>query len=955
VSTKHSTLPLGADAALISPRHGSHSSHTARHSRRSSRSSMAVEILGFTKGVTDSLLKMTDELRADAVRRDEIARAREQEANAREQNLMRDAARRDELAHSDKQILVQDAVRREQNLAKEAARREEILCNAKSEVEQAALQREQAALQREQNIVQAELKRKEIETAAANEIQKQQMDVNLKIQISQIEAAERRECEFQQEKQKEKEIMAKEFNARMQVEKQLAEEKQKVIRLQYEAKLKERQQRLPITKETTCEVTSLGITSGPPSMYTQCRLEVQPPTVTPPLLSARQLGVYIPPLPPRPAVMSTLPILTSAITVPQLTTGHAALAKQDTIPASQLGISATSVAPSAPQPMQASILVPNSNLGSFASIDCVANTNCLSVANAVVNTADNVANATSVSVSGLSGVGASSSAPSSITVSAARTSYSQTVEAAAPTPKTEHITNTTTSQTKSNKVEVAPPPPVPAPTVSQSVVVVKQPQPTKPYSGQSSHKKYREYFTRLAQCNGWVTDMEKAQNLLVALEGAAAEAVRGLTVTKDSDYEEIWEALKRRFGHMDEPERAMTLFDLAKQNEMVDIASFEQNLRSLYREAWPDSDIKSKDADALLQRRFVGGVHDAGLQQYLRLHARSDDFNTTVEKARQYMHTQNLIRATKKPAVKIASDPEPDRQDQIQPILDGLQQVLQTVLENRQTETRSDSNSGNRGRQSNRQNSPAPSNSSAGSQGDRRSVRFQDDERDSRSGNGERRNNNGSNNRNPRSQSADSSRSGNSGRNYNNNNRGQARPGFQTEAQDRQSGWRQAPTENSDRRPLQNWGNRDGQQRPPPRSSGSRPSGQENRPPQGRRGCYICGQPGCHSDLHTDEPRAPPPNRNGGPFNRQWNNSNSNLSPTENLPYRGSAGCWICGEPDHWTRTHNQVVGDNRPSRPQNSENDMRSNAGSQSNSQRGPRQGDRTPPAPSSSRPQTN
>ena len=142
-------------------------------------------------------------------------------------------------------------------------------------------------------------------------------------------------------------------------------------------------------------------------------------------------------------------------------------------------------------------------------------------------------------------------------------------------------------------------------TASAPVVVVKQPQPTKSYSGQTSYKKYKEYFTRLAQCNGWTTGVEKAQNLLVAMEGAAAEAVHGLTANKESDHEAIWEALSRRFGHMDEPERAIQLFDVTKQGELEGIALFEQNLRNLYREAWPDSDMKSKDADSLLQRRFI--------------------------------------------------------------------------------------------------------------------------------------------------------------------------------------------------------------------------------------------------------------------------------------------------------------------------------------------------------------
>jgi len=88
------------------------------------------------------------------------------------------------------------------------------------------------------------------------------------------------------------------------------------------------------------------------------------------------------------------------------------------------------------------------------------------------------------------------------------------------------------------------------------IVVVKQPQPTKPYTGQTSWKSYKEYCTRLALCNGWTTGVEKAQNFLIAMEWAAAETVRGLMADIDEDYDLIWENLSRRFGHIDEPERA---------------------------------------------------------------------------------------------------------------------------------------------------------------------------------------------------------------------------------------------------------------------------------------------------------------------------------------------------------------------------------------------------------------
>jgi len=215
------------------------------------------------------------------------------------------------------------------------------------------------------------------------------------------------------------------------------------------------------------------------------------------------------------------------------------------------------------------------------------------------------------------------------------------------------------------------------------IVVVKQPQPTKPYTSQTSWKSYKEYFTRLALCNGWTTGVEKAQNLLTAMEGAAAETVRGLTADKDEDYDLIWENLSRRFGHIDEPERAKRRFDNKKQLESETIAVLEQGLRTVFREAWPTGDTKSKENDSMLQRRFIDGLFDPALQQFLCLHARTDDFVTIVAKARQYMDAQERAKITaisKKPNVRFATmeDPSPDR---IQPIFDSLQKVLQTVLD----------------------------------------------------------------------------------------------------------------------------------------------------------------------------------------------------------------------------------------------------------------------------------
>ena len=90
------------------------------------------------------------------------------------------------------------------------------------------------------------------------------------------------------------------------------------------------------------------------------------------------------------------------------------------------------------------------------------------------------------------------------------------------------------------------------------------------------------------------------------MDGAACEAVSGLKAEQDSDLALIWETLDRRFGYVDEPQRAMRRFDVRRQLEGETLAVFEQSLRMLHREAWPKTDLKSPEADSLLRRKFVG-------------------------------------------------------------------------------------------------------------------------------------------------------------------------------------------------------------------------------------------------------------------------------------------------------------------------------------------------------------
>jgi len=178
--------------------------------------------------------------------------------------------------------------------------------------------------------------------------------------------------------------------------------------------------------------------------------------------------------------------------------------------------------------------------------------------------------------------------------------------------------------TESQKVAISAPEVMPnrspeqlqvVPTQLVPTVIVRPPTAPKGYSGLTSYKAYKEYFECLSICNGWTLPLIKAQNLVINLEGAASEAVCGLEVKDDSDYDKIWDMLKRRFSFQDDVERSRREFDRKRQEDNESVAQFELGLRLLYREAWPNSDVKSADAKLALQCHFVNGLRDQSLQQ----------------------------------------------------------------------------------------------------------------------------------------------------------------------------------------------------------------------------------------------------------------------------------------------------------------------------------------------------
>ena len=91
---RQSSLPMGADAALLQPVQSTRSSRLTRRSS-SSVSVVLAELVNFARGTTESMMRLYDQNRADAIAREQTL---VQDANRREE----EAARRDELAHFEK-------------------------------------------------------------------------------------------------------------------------------------------------------------------------------------------------------------------------------------------------------------------------------------------------------------------------------------------------------------------------------------------------------------------------------------------------------------------------------------------------------------------------------------------------------------------------------------------------------------------------------------------------------------------------------------------------------------------------------------------------------------------------------------------------------------------------------------------------------------------------------------
>ena len=59
------------------------------------------------------------------------------------------------------------------------------------------------------------------------------------------------------------------------------------------------------------------------------------------------------------------------------------------------------------------------------------------------------------------------------------------------------------------------------------------------------------YFSETFQVNGWTTEDEQLQHLMLSLEGPAAEVLRDFDDTSPTALADLWKRLEHRFGEVD--------------------------------------------------------------------------------------------------------------------------------------------------------------------------------------------------------------------------------------------------------------------------------------------------------------------------------------------------------------------------------------------------------------------
>ena len=262
-------FPSSTGAAMMAPATGRSSrasrvSRSTRHTRRSTVSSLAEELISFCRDMTGNLVQVVGHMQAQAEAQRAEAKQREEaqhaETKQREEAQRAEAERREEARRVEAQAQQAEAIKREELLIQmkiateqASADREKVQLEATQYREQAWLKvkadSDEASRKREQLFMEHELKRQKMLVDANITLQQEKLKMDVNREVANLEALERRETEFHQLQERERERAR---DAQLKLRELAAQELKKRVHLEREL-VKQQQQNLLLQKQKEIE------------------------------------------------------------------------------------------------------------------------------------------------------------------------------------------------------------------------------------------------------------------------------------------------------------------------------------------------------------------------------------------------------------------------------------------------------------------------------------------------------------------------------------------------------------------------------------------------------------------------------------------------------------------------------------------------------------------------------
>ena len=147
------------------------------------------------------------------------------------------------------------------------------------------------------------------------------------------------------------------------------------------------------------------------------------------------------------------------------------------------------------------------------------------------------------------------------------------------------------------------------------------------FKGDASWRSYQNHFNRVAEINGWTTDLKKT-HLWINLSGTAIDYVDRLPDERTYTYEDLCEALDQRFGS----ERLSTIFraelDHRVRRPEESLSALGQDIWRLTPLAYPDFAMNA--IGEIAKEKFVKALPDPSLRLQIH-HARPGTMEEAME------------------------------------------------------------------------------------------------------------------------------------------------------------------------------------------------------------------------------------------------------------------------------------------------------------------------------------